>query len=361
MQVLIWIVGLIAYGLNFLLSYIEAPMLWLIHFIAKDASSGVLQGIATDWIPVDSKKYGSLMTMAETIFNLLSPIGCGLVIVFFFLELINLLAKDNLSGYALLKTGVQLIFAFGIISYGFDLCIAISGIGTWFANQISFTESDLTAPSVSCFLLGDDFVNSIKSVLTGTTSEGATNIDEALREADAGGSLSAIAGALHKVETSNEKTGAFGAISSFLGIFDKLTAASESAVSTLLVLAVLFPLCLIGIILVILYWAAMQIVKLILILQCVSRAIQVAVYAAMAPIGIAAWFTGGSITSSTAMRYVKKLLALSIQGGIMLLILKMAWSISAGSGSLVMALVCPMTAVGMFGKSNQIANDVCGT
>jgi hypothetical protein len=80
----------------------------------------------------------------------------------------------------------------------------------------------------------------------------------------------------------------------------------------------------------------------------------------MAPIGISAWFTGGSVTSSTAMRYVKKLLALSIQGGIMILILKLAWSLSA-SGSFIMALLGPLTAVGLFSKSNQIANDVCGT
>lgn len=324
------------YVISFIVALIDVALLKSIKGIVENATQWTFEDISNVWIPFDSSVYGNLSSTAETIFELLAPIGCGLVIVFFFLELINQLAKDNLTGYTLLKSGVQLIFAFGVIMYGYKLCTTITGIGTWFINSVGKSTLKMSTPEVSNFIIIPGLHVPSNEMLDSGFMNSAIDI------------------------VGTHPFPAFHASFSWLGeIADWLlgiTSIDDYAKSLFLLIGALF-----GVILAVFYWLFMQIIHLILILQCVSRAIQIAIYSAMAPIGIVAWFSGGSITTSTAMRYIKKLIALSIQGGIMGLIMILATSISADNSNLFLTFIGPITAIALFGKSNQIANDVCGT
>lgn len=327
--------GFFANIINYFVSLFGSGFLYAIAIIVRAAKTDeMLSTIANNWVNYPGKYYSSLDSYAETIFNLLSPIGCGLVIAFFFIELINQLAKDNLTGYTLLKAGVQLIFAFGIIIYGFQLCTSITGIGIWFVNSIAADGEFKTSPDINAFIIGSD----------------ALNIPEITKDDNY---LSIYQKLTQSVPNDEGGDGLLDKLKAILG-FNAWARLGDNIAVTLLGI--------IGIILALIYWLIIKIIHVILILQCVSRAIQIAIYAALCPIGISAWFSGGSIMTSTAMRYVKKLLALAIQGGIMLMILKFAALLTASdAANPFLTLVGPLTAVALFSKSNQIANDVCGT
>lgn len=344
-----------------IMAFINTGLLYLIRGITKSASLGSISDIINNWIPIDpdSGKYSALFSNVKTISDLLTVVGCGLVVAFFFYELINMLAKDQLSSHTLLKAGIQLIFSFGIVMYAYDLCLAIVGVGSWFVNNLNFSISNTNSePEVKSFLIGNSLLEifgfSIPSnsqldsdgFISIADSLAGTNFEDAVDVNFDGNIFEDI---LNMIMTIGKVI-----IEILKKLVDPKGAKLAIGNNALLVM------CIIGVILAIIYYLAMQIIHLILILQCVSRAVQVAIYAAMAPIGIASWF-GGSIMTSSAMKYVKKMIALSIQGGLMVLILQLSLSLSFGTDDLFLTFIGPLTAVGLFSKSNQIANDVCGT
>lgn len=325
--------------LNIIIALIDSVMLWGENlFLKAITAEKMCKDLSKNWISMDSSHYSGLLSTAQNICNLLIPIGCGLVIIFFLLELINQLAKDNLSSYTLIRSGIQLIFAYGIVIYGWNLCQMICGIGPWFIGKVTQSNGGIsTNPTLQDFII-------IPSVKVPESTDFGGIFNELTK---------------NDFETPSTEGNILTIILSWIKALGQLFfgEAKELANNALLLI-----LSLIAFVLMVIYWLAMKIIELVLILQCVSRAIQIAIYSALSPIGIAAWFSGGGITSSTAMRYVKKMVALSLQGGIMCLILQLATSFSAAAnGNFLLLLLGPLTAVGLFSKSNQIANDVCGT
>jgi len=123
------------------------------------------------------------------------------------------------------------------------------------------------------------------------------------------------------------------------------------------------------------------IIQLIMYFFVFGYALEVNVRSIMAPIGFADLISGGS--NSNGMRYLKKLLALSIQGGLMILILGVGSAfcilvvdgganvndfhaildlIIPGYGAIktIQALGIQLATVGLLGSAKTIANDLIG-
>lgn len=94
----------------------------------------------------------------------------------------------------------------------------------------------------------------------------------------------------------------------------------------------------------------------------IARVIQTALYVAMAPIAVSQMCNKGSILDSSAMGFIKKLAALSIQGPIIIFIMSAAMAIQSqatGAGtSLVLLIAVNLVAVSLCMKSNSFANDI---
>lgn len=124
--------------------------------------------------------------------------------------------------------------------------------------------------------------------------------------------------------------------------------------------------CLGFIINLILPWAITWIINIIIKVQCYVRLFEMMIMACGAPIATADIFLEG--TSGGAIRYLKRMLAVALQGGIMLMI-AMLFSSIAGAGIMSGAgfseyvgsyLVFGVAACLLIGKSNQIARDWVG-
>lgn len=116
----------------------------------------------------------------------------------------------------------------------------------------------------------------------------------------------------------------------------------------------------------ILPWAITWIINIIIKVQCYVRLFEMMIMACGAPIATADIFLEG--TSGGAIRYLKRMLAVALQGGIMLMI-AMLFSSIAGAGIMSGAgfseyvgsyLVFGVAACLLIGKSNQIARDWVG-
>lgn len=118
-------------------------------------------------------------------------------------------------------------------------------------------------------------------------------------------------------------------------------------------------------------WAATLLVRVAIYFLTYGRAIEIGVRAAFSPLGCADLINGGA--NSNGFRYIKKMLAISVQGGIMLIVVIFACNLvnsmlmdtvsSINPLDLVFIgkyLGCLMSMVGMMAASKTIANDVIG-
>lgn len=136
---------------------------------------------------------------------------------------------------------------------------------------------------------------------------------------------------------------------------------------------------LLGVILVLLYFLISTLVYAIFCTVIIARAVQVSVYIAMAPLAIANVYNRGSILESSAMSYFKKIIALSLQGPIICMILIGSSKLEVGGVNLIRGSVSGIDIVdgaasSIFGivllvavkfvsislvmKSSQFANDI---
>lgn len=117
--------------------------------------------------------------------------------------------------------------------------------------------------------------------------------------------------------------------------------------------------------------AAAWVIGIVVKVVCFSRVLELAARAMLSPIAVADIFSGG--TRSSGFRYMKKILALCIQGVVLLAIAIGVSSIEAGVlgsmsptsvsdgwGFILTTLAVNFTAISMMFKSLSIANDVAG-
>lgn len=102
-------------------------------------------------------------------------------------------------------------------------------------------------------------------------------------------------------------------------------------------------------------WAA----TLIVMVLSVSRAFDIAIRAAFAPVGMADIYDGG--TKSAGFRYLKKLLAVSAAGAVMLLTLRFYGTfLGSGDAGLIFKICMTFALISIMGKATSFANEIFG-
>lgn len=137
---------------------------------------------------------------------------------------------------------------------------------------------------------------------------------------------------------------------------------------------------LLGIILALVYFLISTLVYAIFCTVIIARAVQVSIYIAMAPLAIANVYNRGSILESSAMSYFKKIIALSLQGPIICMILigssklevggvnlingtstggvPIVGDIASSIMGLVILIAVKFVSISLVMKSSQFANDI---
>lgn len=293
---------------NSLNSWISAPIRGLVAIIDYlwQCSTSMIFGIK-DYISLGNPAYNGLRNFAEPIYNSLAAIGVGICLLFWFVGIIDKMTKEQLSVYTLIRSFIQIILAMGVITFGFQGFQKLANVG-----------NDITTTCVQAFSSNVDAANS------GISKEAPLEIFM------------------------------FGANRNDL-MDPKAEVLLEYLMTSLL-----------GVIISLLYWLFSTGVAAFGISVCVSRVIQLYIYLAMAPIGISQMFNRGGFMDSSAMTYLKKIVAISLQGPIMMLIITASQSLTstfmAGgmSGPLAfpMLFVIGLVTISLFMKSQQFANDI---
>lgn len=290
----------------------------LVNLIASlyESSNGGIASEMRNWIDLNGSHYTAVNTYCETIYNVFASVGCGLMILFWLIGIIDKLTKDRLNSYALIRAGIELIFGFAIVMNGSTLCKAIADCGTWFANKVTTTTAN---SSISQDIPFGSLVPGLKKMSSGH------------------GNWSLTCSASTMISQVNN------------------VGAGET-------MGLIFIL-LIGAILTLVYYLFSQVVFALMLTVCISRAIQFFIYTCLSSIGVAQWFNHGGIMDSSGMQFIKKLLAISLQGGIILIMLNVIdlinMNLSDATSFPIMSLIAlKLVSLAVIKQSQQFANDV---
>ena len=257
-----------------------------------------------DYNDLDNALYSKMFTMAESVFNVLGIVGTGLCILYFFMSLMDKLSKDRLTSTTLLRSGVELTFAVMMICFSFSALKSVANI----AEEATFGGK------------------TIGQIIDGTTVDDSEGSDVPY--------VAFTLGTTREVAEEHP----------FLSLGPVLFSLGPA----------------------LLYWIAATLCAAICTTVVISRAIQTAIYLAYAPIPIANTFNRGSIMESSAVSYLKKLAALSLQGPIVVFVMK-AYNLlisnidinSQGTYSVLPLLIAiTLVTASLVFKSGQFANDI---
>lgn len=256
-------------------------------------------------------------SLSHIVFSGLAAVGIGLSLLYWLFGIIDKLTKDRLNPYVLLRSFIELTIAIVFVYLSYDIIATIANI--------------------SCLDLGN------------------------------GQTLSTLIS--NNIDTSSL---ALGAQDDVVKIF--------TFGSTMDGLAGIIP-GILGVLLVSVYFLISMIVYAFLATVVIGRVIQTALYIAMAPLAVANVYNRGSILESSAMSYIKKIAALSLQGPIIAFIVLGGSAIEVKCNSvfmggdvafglapaqdaagtllgLVLLLATKFVMVSMATKSSQFANDI---
>lgn len=259
---------------------------------------GVCNGsdIIKDYVDLNNSFYSDIWTMAENGFNAFAAFGTGLLILFWFLGIVDKLTKDRLDGNALIRSGLEIIVGMGLMVNGYDILKAFTDIGNWFFLQTKNLgvnpngTSDIVYPYQSFF--GYDNPRDMAGLGFGD---------------------------------------AFGRLFKYLGP----------------VIVMLF------------IWIAVNAGYIFAVTVVMARAIQVMVYIVISPIPLADAFHNG-IMNSSAIRFLKRFFALCLQGAMITLVLQTSSKFLevATNRGLMITIATLFVSVSLVVKSQQITNDI---
>lgn len=286
------------------------------------SAGGGFQEVFETFIDPNGSIYADLWGKVEVIYNAIAIIGSALLIFYFFVGIADKLTKDRLTGYELLRSGIELMFAFMIVVEGYNLFNGMMGFAQDIYSQVSRTAATSTWDTMEreykLFFKSDNY--------------GGKNVSE-WKDTDVWDVGKDAASA------KDSKVHGWGGLA---GMF-----------------APVIEVCLMAL--------TAQIGCLIGVAAMVARVIQISVYIIFAPIATADMFNGG-IMNSSGFRFLKKFLAICLQGVVMYVIVyatgALQRSFLASSTQLAanpfFVLVPGLIMIALILKSQQFANDIVG-
>jgi hypothetical protein len=281
-------------------------------------AGGGLQDMMGSFINSNSDLYSGLWGNVENAYNAISIIGGSLLILYFFMGIADKLTKDRLTGYELLRSGIELMIALMVVIEGFNLFQGISTLTQEIYESLSgitISEWDTPDRNYQAFFKSNNYGGQNVSDWTDDMQWDSETKDDKNCKVHGWGGMTAL----------------------FIPVIEVLLMALVTEVG-----------CLIGV-------AAM-----------VSRVIQMAVYMIFAPIATADMFHGGALNSQ-GFRYLKKFFAICLQGAVIYGIIFATSALQASflkSTNLVsnplFILIPGLIMVIMILKSQQFANDIIG-
>lgn len=280
------------------------------------ASGGGLQDIFQTYVDPASSLYSSIWTYVKTAHASIAIIGCSLTILFWFLSIVDKLTKDRLTGYELIRSGIEIVVAFMFIVEGFNIFTGLQAISTDIYNNLSSTNIQWDSGSRDYTL----FFGANKTYGAANTNDWASlNAWDIAQESSSGCRVH----------------GWSGMVAMFIPLIKVCIMSLGAQVG-----------CIIGV-------AVM-----------VSRVIQMGVYMILSPIAIADLFNGG-IMNSPGFRFLKKFFAICLQGAVIYVIMMVTMSLqksflSSLNGNAFMLLVPSLVMISLILKAQQITNDIVG-
>ena len=280
-------------------------------------TAGLVQGIEGQWstisnqsdyvknfVTMDSSCYSGIRAYSENAYNLFAAFGFALMLLFWVIALADKLTKDRLNGYELLRSGIELMFGCLLMMEGYKILEAIIDMGDEFASSISG--------------LG---------VLVNTNNDGSKAGTYSTAYKVFLGVDNAWTSDTHTWQNLNTSVTFINALGGFI----------ESFIMTIF------------------GWVTCGLAISI----CFGRVIQIAAYMALAPLSMADAFNGG-IANSSAIRFLKKFLALCLQVVVILIILILTKHLFIGETNIVFLIATQLISVSLIMKSQQITSDIVG-
>ncbi len=250
----------------------------------------------------NSSIYGNTWSYVTNAYNAMAIVGMGLVILFWYLQIVDMSTKNTLTGHELIRAGISLIVAFCLASEGIKVFEGLLAIST-----------DLINTGISTFGSSSTNVDMVDTVFFEITG---VRIDEIMNVSEWGAAL--------------------GYLILLMGVCIKIII--PAFISLL--------------------------ISTFCIASLIARALQLMIYTVFAPVAMSDLFTGGFMNSS-GMKFLKKYLAIGLQGGVIVigitvsrtLLVNMAGSLfGATLGSLIVNFVILTIVM----KAQSMANDFVG-
>lgn len=287
-------------------------------------AGGGLQDVYETFVDPSGAVYTTLWTKVQPVYTALASIGMALLLFYYVLGIADKLTKDRLTGYELLRSGIELIVAMMFVVEGFNMFQGLmdfsQGIYSEVSKTVSTTEWKTGDRQYELFFKSSNYGG--KDVKDWT--------DDLSWDVGKDGSTTS--------KNSSKVHGWDGLAGMLIPVIEVCLMALVSQIG-----------CLIG------------------VAQLVSRVIQMAVYVIMAPLATADMFNGG-IMNSAGFRYLKKFLAICLQGVIIYVIIYatrvLQTSLLSANTTLTsnpfFVLVPGLIMVTLVLKSQQFANDIMG-
>lgn len=272
------------------------------EFITYMTGSGVYDQLNQYLDVQNSSIYGNTWSYVTNAYNAMAIVGMGLVILFWFLQIVDMSTKNTLTGHEFIRAGISLIVSFALVSEGIKLFEGLLAVSTDLINtgMSAFGGSGTSA----------DMVDSVFLEITGVSINEVMNVSE---WGEALGYLLLLTGVCIKI-----------IIPAFISLL----------------------------------------ISTFCIASLIARALQLMIYTVFAPVAMSDLFTGGFMNSS-GMKFLKKYLAIGLQGGVIVIGITISRTLlinMAGSafGSTLGSLIVNFVTLTIVMKAQSMANDFVG-
>ena len=237
----------------------------------------------------------AIWSVSEAIFNVLLPIGIGIILIYFMTDMIDKSSREQLSLEIFLRSVIKLLFGLMIILSGFQL---VKGF-----VQLGGGITDLISSKAGTGALEDTTANEIG-----------------------------------------------------MGYLDQVVDSANWIECAWISFTLRMDLFLVDI--------SYKIFKIVVMVLAYGRMLEIGIRAACAPIGLSDFVTQG--ISGNAFKYLKKLIAVGLQGGLILIVLSIYENLSTAlansdaGGSNLLTLVVMFTTITLLLKSQSFADNIMG-